>query len=229
VTAEVEVWSGRLDLGAERIAALRAHLSAAESAREARFARPESRDAYAAARGQLREVLATRLGVEPASVPLDAGPQGKPRLDPAAGLEDVRFNLAHSGERVLIAATVGREVGADVERHSPRPRLDALAARIMTPAELAAWQAESRDDERVRSFFAAWTLKEAYAKGLGEGLGLHFPDVALRPIADRAGWWRVGPDWLIGEVEVEPGYSGAVAVAVERGEAHLRVLDLPRA
>lgn len=231
MTVEVEVWRGRLDVGPERLAALRTHLSATELAREQRFARPASRDAYAAARGQLREVLAARLEVEAAAVPIVADHGGKPRLDPAAGLEDFRFNLAHSGERVLIAAAHGREVGADIEGHTLRRRLDALAARIMTPDELTAWRGEDGDDERVASFFAAWTRKEAYAKGLGEGLAVPFPEIELEPVEDRAGWWRArhrgpaAPPWLVGEVEVGPGYSGAVAV--EDTDVGLRVLDLP--
>jgi 4'-phosphopantetheinyl transferase len=47
----------------------------------------------------------------------DNGPDefGKPRLMPRQGFP-LQFNASHSGDLILIAITMGRAVGVDVER-----------------------------------------------------------------------------------------------------------------
>lgn len=226
---EVRVWRARLELDGRRLAEARSHLSPAERAREARFARPEARDRFAAARGQLRELLAARLGLEPKAVPIVAGPNQKPQLDPRGGLDDIRFNLSHSGTASLIALAEGREVGVDVELRDPGRRFEALAPRFMSPRELETWR-QATGDEREAAFFATWTRKEAYAKGLGEGLGMRLAELELEPAGGGARRWRarrggrLASAWLIADVEVWRGYCGAVAVEAE--DASIRQLEL---
>ena len=67
-------------------------------------------------------------------------------------------------------------------------------------------------------FFALWTRKEAYAKGLGEGLGVVMRDLTLEPAGDPGRWLvRVTgepvADWLVADLEAPAGYSAALAVA----------------
>ncbi len=217
---ELDVVVRLLPLGVEprRLAELRGHLTEAERAREARLLRPGGRERFAAARGLLREALAERLALAPADVPIVPGPNGKPQLDQAAGLDDVRFNLSHSGAWVLIALADGREVGVDIERHSQRRDLDGLARRVMSDAELADWAEAATDDARVERFFALWTRKEAYAKGLGEGLGVVMRDLTLEPAGDPGRWLvratgEPVADWVVADLEAPAGYSAALAVA----------------
>ena len=125
---------------------------------------------------------------------------------------------------MLIAAAHGREVGADIEAHALRRRLDALAARIMTADELTAWRGEDGDDQRVASFFSCVDSQGGLREGARGGPSrFRFPEIELEPVEERAGWWRARhrgpavPGWLVGEVAVGPGYSGAVAVEVTDG------------
>lgn len=209
----------RVPLGVEsrRLAELRGHLTEAERAREARLIRPGGRERFVAARGLLREALAERLALAPAEVPIVPGPNGKPQLDRAAGHEDLRFNLSHSGEWALIALAEGREVGVDIEQHSERRDLDGLARRVLSDTELVDWRAATTHDARTELFFALWTRKEAYAKGLGEGLGLAMRDLTFEPAGEPGRWMvRVTGEpvagWLVSDVEAPAGYSAALAV-----------------
>lgn len=219
---EIGIWRARLDLEPRRLAELRSYLTPAERAREARFARPAGRACFAAARGQLREVLAARLGMDPGAVPIIAGAHGKPCLDPGAGLDDVRFNLSHSGALGLVALAEGREIGVDVERDDARRRLERVAARFMSPREIDAWRAIPGAEERVTAFVATWTRKEAYAKGIGEGLGVRLAEHELVAFGE-AGWWalraggRAVAGWLIADIDVQPGYAAALAVQCDAG------------
>jgi 4'-phosphopantetheinyl transferase len=216
---EVDVVVRRVPLGVgpPRLDQLRAHLSQGERERAARLLRPGGRERFVAARGILREVLAERVGLAPAAVPIVPGRNGKPQLDPAAALVDLRFNLSHSGDWALIALAEGREVGVDIEQHSRRRDLDGLARRVLSDAELADWAGTATDDAREELFFALWTRKEAYAKGIGEGLGVVMRELTLEPAGDPGRWLaRVTgepvADWTVTDLEAPAGYSAALAV-----------------
>jgi 4'-phosphopantetheinyl transferase len=140
---------------------------------------------------RLRMLLGERRGLDPGEVPILEDPGGKPHLDRAAVLGDLRFNLSHSGERALIAIAEGVEVGVDIERVTPK-----------------------RSPEYLRD----WTRREAYLKGTGAGLrggpreiafelaGAH---LAVIDHGERAAGWRVI------DLDAGPGYVAALAAASE--------------
>jgi 4'-phosphopantetheinyl transferase len=57
----------------------------------------------------------------------------------------------------------------DVERVRPLDDLDGFVARYLSPLEREALARVAAGD-RLRAFFATWTLKEAYLKACGDGL-----------------------------------------------------------
>lgn len=122
-------------------------------------------DQLGAARAELRRVLAGYLGVSPAAVELNAGPDGKPRLAEGSGI-DLRFNLSHSDGFALIAVRLGHEVGVDVEAIRPGVDEAAIAAEHFDPSARAALAEDSSDSR----FFRAWARHEALAKATGRGI-----------------------------------------------------------
>ena len=124
------------------------------------------------------------MGTNPASVEFGRMPEGKPTLKDCAHL---RFNLSHSGDLVVIAVALEREVGVDVEAIRPMPDLEDIAKFFFASGE--------RDDllslppdERIPAFFHCWTRKEAFVKAVGSGL-LH-PSIAFASpycLANRPG------------------------------------------
>lgn len=145
----------------------------------------------------LREVLARYLDERPTGIELRTGPHGKPALaDPSLPL---RFSLSHSGELALVAVTLEREIGVDVERIRPRRNLERLAERALDPAAAAAVGAAAPTD-KLTAFHRAWTRREAIAKCLGTGLGVPLPPT---PVAI---------------VQLDPGSGYAAALAVAGGE-----------
>ncbi len=69
--------------------------------------------------------------------------------------------------------------------------------------------AGARADDRTRAFYRAWTRKEAYLKGRGEGLSFPPHRVSATIDSDFAG--EAHP-WTVREFDVGPGYAAAVAV-----------------
>lgn len=188
-----EIWRVELD---ESPLPLSGQLSAAERERAGRIRDPAAGHRWAVSRWALRELLGRRLGLAPAAVELELSEHGKPRLATPAGLE---FNLSHSGGIALVALAAV-PVGVDVEAVAPRGRdLAALAARALDPAEAEAIAAAD-PAERPGLFFPAWARHEARLKCGGGGFGGPAP---RGPIA-------------VADLELGPGYAGAVAVAAER-------------
>jgi 4'-phosphopantetheinyl transferase len=172
-------------------------LSEDERERAARMTRPEP---WIASRVALRTVLAERLNVAPSEVVFALGEHGKPELPGSS----VRFNLAHSGDRALIAVS-DVEVGVDVERLARSSR---AVERTLTSGERAALGDGDRHVELLR----VWCRKEALAKALGGGLGWAPEDFdTSRP-----------DGFVLVDLELAAGYVGAVAVAGERCEVQAR-------
>lgn len=154
-------------------------------------------DRRGAARAALGRILAAYLGGPAAAAELSVAETGKPRL--ATAPERLSFNLSHSGGLALVAvAPGGVEVGVDVERLRLRRDLTRLAARWLPAADAAAVTA-APEAERERVFYAAWARHEARVKCTGAGL-------AGPPPADEVVAWQL---------QIDPGYAAAVAVAGE--------------
>ena len=171
-------------------------LSDDERERAARLSRPEP---WIAARVALRSVLGQRLGVAPSELVFALGRHGKPEL-PGSG---VHFNLAHSGERALIAVAEV-EVGVDVERLQRSSR---AVERTLTDGERAAL-----GPDRHVELLRVWCRKEALAKAIGGGLGWAPENFdTSRP-----------DGFALVDLALSEGYVGALAVAGEQCDVRFR-------
>jgi 4'-phosphopantetheinyl transferase len=157
------------------------------------------------ARAATRIVLAERLGADPITVAISREcahcghhAHGRPTL---VANDQLSFSLSHSGSYAVIAlAGDGALVGVDVEEIRARARIDALAERVLNDEEHAAWSTLANEDERLHSFLAVWTAKEAYLKALGIGI-----TTRLRDVPSAVAGWSTRP------LELGEGRVGAVA------------------
>jgi 4'-phosphopantetheinyl transferase len=214
---EVHLWLASLQPPVERLAILAATLSGDERERAARFRFPEHQDRFIAGRGLLRELLAAYLGHPAATLRFSQGPRGKPMLVGQPAETWLHFNLSHSSDRVLYVIA-RREVGVDLEAMDRRLDYAAVADRICTPREWAAFQTLPAEQAR-EVFFACWTRKEAIAKATGDGLatGLNKLDLCFQndnwinrrvTLRDAA-----GREWSVLNVPIEPGWIAALAAS----------------
>ena len=192
----MKIWKIELDQLGEPA---RSPLSPSERERAERIRDPTAARRWAASRAALRELLGRRLGVAPTAVDLAVGAHGKPGLACPTGLE---FNLSHSGGLALIALAEV-PVGVDVEQvRARRTDLAAIAARALDP-DTAAAIAAAEPERRPALFFPAWVRLEARLKCGGAGLG---GPPAAGPVA-------------VADLDLGPGYAGAVALAGEAAPA----------
>ncbi len=142
---------------------LEALLSSEERVRVARYTHAGRRRSFTLGRAAARTLLAERLGVGPAQVPLRVAEDGGVDVDGAA----VTISIAHSGAHA-VAAIAERAVGIDLERIAPCH--ESLPRFLLHPDEYAAFDALSLDAERTAILY--WTLKEATLKALRTGFRL---------------------------------------------------------
>ena len=166
---EVHVWRIELDGAATNAAALRATLSLEEEQRAGRFRSIELRERWMVARGALRCILAAYARCEPGVLVFREGPHGKPAL--TWPVEDIPFNLSHTGGLALVAIAGSGRVGIDAESVRSEIEVEDLSRRFFAPAEAAEILAMS-PDAQLAAFFTCWTRKEAFVKALGGGLSV---------------------------------------------------------
>jgi 4'-phosphopantetheinyl transferase len=143
----------------------------------------------------VRRLLADELGVSVAEVELRRSRYGRPEI--AAPRTHLRFSLARSGGRALIALAYFADIGVDVERTDRDTTGWTLWTQVLTQAELAALPQERarRNDALLR----LWVAKEAILKAAGVGLSVDPRLVALRPsgqvasvpraLGNPGAWW----------------------------------------
>lgn len=227
LTAEtVHVWCLDLALEAPRLERYRGLLDSAEQARAERYRVARDRARFIVTRGALRRLIGFYSDTAPASITLSQNLHGKPRL--AAAPEGLRFNVSHSDRCALVAIASDFDVGIDVERQRPLNDLSALAERFFSAEEFRSLAALPIALKR-RGFFATWTRKEAYIKGLGCGLSrpLDSFTVAVDPMAPpKILSDRDDPSeascWHLEELFPGPDLSACLAVRAPTGRFRLR-------
>jgi len=148
-------------------------------------------------------------------------PHGKPFLKLPPQNCDLRFNLSHSGNLVVLALAHGREVGIDIELIKPPENLTDLAMRVFSPAELARWQPLPAARQPA-AFFTSWTRKEAWLKCIGQGL---IDDLSAIEIftEDKMNPRLLRPppfvtpqkDWIIRDLPLPRDYAGALVCQLD--------------
>lgn len=201
----LSLWWAPLDISASSLRGLAACLSSEERQRADRFYRPLDRGRFVAARGWLRQLLASQLGCAAGDITIVTGDCGKPRL----ACSDLSFSAARTASIALYAISWTMEVGVDIEAIRATADIDGIAVRFMSPAEQQAL-ASLPARQRLAASFQCWTRKEAFVKGIGTGLS--FP---LREVDVWDGGRRPATvsGWSVHQVDVAPGLAAAVAGA----------------
>jgi 4'-phosphopantetheinyl transferase len=216
----VTVWAATVDQArAEWIR----HLDSAERQRIERFRRPADRDRFLLGGCLVRALAAARLAVAPGRVGLDRScpdcqePHGKVRV---VG-DSLAVSVSHSGDWVLVAATVAGEVGVDVESVDPALETGPLARLTLHPVERQALR-DVDPSRRSVAFARYWTRKEAVLKSTGDGLRSDLtqvrvtgPDEPAELIAWPARPELVGRLWLT-DLDLADGYAASLAFVPAR-------------
>ena len=220
----VHIWAAHLEVAPEALTQFEATLAPGERERASRFVFALHRNRFIAGRGMLRRLLAGYGGTQPDSLEFTYGPQGKPALSgSAAGLQ---FNVAHSGDLVLVAVTRSGVVGVDVEEVRTLADCEELVARFFSADECSKFRGLPAE-EKPAAFFNLWTRKEAWLKATGEGIThlLNQVEVSFLP-SEPARLIRLPikhrntNSWSLYELAPKPGFAAALAIASDAPTIH---------
>ncbi len=212
----IDVWRIVLDQPGSLRAGLQDLLSADERERAGRFVFAKDRERFVVARAALRDILSRYLQVAASDIRFEYSEFGKPGLA-RRHQSMLQFNLSHSNGVALLALSLHRRLGIDVEFIRPVHDFDQIARRFFSANESAALF-RLPAAQQPRAFFTCWTRKEAYIKAIGEGLShpLEHFDVSLMP-DQPAALLATRPDpaeaarWSLHGLAAGTGYVAALA------------------
>lgn len=194
-------------------------LTARERDRRDGYRRPPDARRYATGVALARLAVARFALVPPADVRFrrvcsrcDDNRHGKPH---AVDLP-VHHSVSHAGEVVAVAVTGVAPIGLDVEECLPLDGADGLLAAV-----------RGRGEPPVtgpRDFCRRWSRKEAVVKATGDGLSVPLAEVVLAAGGAVISYQGRRLDAEIRDIEVGPGYVGALAV-LHTGRVEVVVRD----
>ncbi len=227
----VDIYRIRLDGNEADVLACSQWLSDEEKQRAAKFLSASKTREFTITRGTLKQILAYTLGEDLSRIVIANQPQGKPYLQCNGRHPRLQFSVSHSQDLAMIAITLDREIGIDVEKVRSDIDHQLLARRFFSAAEYLALQ-DCSEQIQLQAFFATWTRKEAIVKANGKGiaLGLKQFDVSVNPdqpprlLATRWDQQDI-PGWTLMNVDAGPGYFASVAIS--GGPAQIRYCAIP--
>ena len=109
--------------------------------------------------------MAQKLNCNSKDVPVQIEVNGKPVLSCGS----IQFNIAHSGDYVVLAIGKCDHLGVDVEQAFKKHNFLAIA-RTSFPEAICQKLALMQDEEQLHHFYKNWTLFEAFIKAKGYGV-----------------------------------------------------------
>ncbi len=202
----VDVWLADARVPDGALPAMSALLDDEERRRHAAIVHAIDRRRFVVAHAVTRRLVGAVLDAPPGALRWAHNANGKPALTgPYTGVE---VNLSHSGDLVMVAVSVRRPVGVDLQRVVPALDCAAMARRFYPPEE-AAEIAAGGGHER---FAELWARKESLVKAAGARLtrGLATPVAGPAPVVVE----HDGP-FRIEDLAAPDGFRAAVALAGE--------------
>ncbi|MFI6652185.1 4'-phosphopantetheinyl transferase family protein [Streptomyces sp. NPDC050529] len=207
-----------------------AWLDAPERELAERFLFEQDRHQYVIAHLLVRRVLALETGVPESEAVIWRSTRGRPffRRPPEGmlrGGHKLDFNLSHTHGHNLLGMVRAHRIGVDVERLDRGARGLNTIVDTFAPQERHWVTQVPPGRPRDRRVLRLWTLKEAYSKALGLGLGLPFDSFVFELAEDDGVLGFQPPDnavegaqqWRFLELEPAPDILAAVAVIIDPG------------
>lgn len=190
-------------------------LASEELARANRFSSMDHRQRFIMARASLRKILSFYTNSNAATtLHFEYGPKGKPSL---SGNSGIHFNLSYSRNMAMMAVSIQRELGIDIQAIAQVTEPESVARLVFSPTELS-YLLSLDVHERQLAFAHIWVRKEAYIKALGTGFSrsMHRFSVSPAPgntdaLVQDHDHSQATAEWRLMEVKAPMGYCAALA------------------
>lgn len=147
-------------------------LNEKEREKQKRLCFEKDRHQYLVTRAMVRSVLSLYVDdIPPEKWKFAKNKYGKPFICNTTLRIPISFNISHCEKLVIMAVTLGKEVGVDVEYLLRPGDTLSMAKRYFSQEEVRQLNALPVENQKER-FFDLWTLGEAYLKACGVGLSV---------------------------------------------------------
>ncbi|MDP1665565.1 MAG: 4'-phosphopantetheinyl transferase superfamily protein [Methylobacter sp.] len=212
----IDVWLEQLAVTDEEHRYYWSLLDKNEQDKASRFVQAMHGRRYVVSHGKLRLILSGYLGMPPEKIGYAEQAFGKPVIV-INGLEhQVKFNLAHSVDKMLVAVGANEQIGVDIEVWNSKIDCAAIANLCFAEVERRFWNGLPKNS-KDEFFYRLWTRKESFVKAVGVGLGLDVSKVvssavgATRFLSVPEGYGSAG-DWVLVDLDFDRGISAALTV-----------------
>lgn len=147
------------------------NLSADEKVRAKRILLEKARLEFIENRMIMRNILAEYLQIPPEKIEFTYNSYGKPLLK--NNKMNLQFNLSHSHGMGVLAISMGKNIGVDIEYENDGIDFRSVAQTQFSMAENRYFE-QLNYTEKKEAFYRIWTMKEAFVKAVGKGLSI-FP------------------------------------------------------
>lgn len=144
-------------------------LSADEIKKASKFKFEINQQQFIIARGILRLLSGKYLNIKPNAIDFKYGEYGKPEY---GFHSDLKFNISHSGDLIVLGFVKDFDIGVDVEKVKNDFDVLEIASNFFSALEIETLKKVPKA-QQVEYFYRCWTRKESFIKA--KSLGLSFP------------------------------------------------------
>lgn len=132
-----------------------------------RFMHKIHSDRYVVSHGKLRVILDSYIGMATENIRFAEEDFGKPYISIDGQEPEVKFNLSHSGRKMIVAVGLHGQIGVDIEEWDGRVDYGSVANNCFAEAERRFWNGLP-EDGKDEFFYRLWTRKKSFVKAVGE-------------------------------------------------------------
>lgn len=203
----VDVWLGQFSTQN----AVNHHiLSPDEIKRAKRFIDPVICERFIIGRVMLRQVISQYINIPPEDIAFIYGTKGKPHILN----HPIHFNLSHAHDQLLLAVSLDKVIGVDIEYKRPMDNMATVAQMNFSAYEQSIFF-NLPDSQKVDVFYQLWTRKEAYIKAVGDGFSLPLSGFDITLDDNPRLLHSLNDDvdrWVFRSLEVENDYAATVCM-----------------
>lgn len=209
---EIHIW--KIDASEfKNISSIQRQVLPEEAAHANKFSNEELTNNWLIARAGLRNILSEYLDLLPLDIAFKKELHGKPYLQDT----ELKFNVSHSHNHILVSINWGAEIGVDCEVVRSNIEIESISRNHFSQTEFE-YLNNLNPSERLKAFYRCWTRKEAFVKAIGLGMSLPFsdfsvsvaPDEPARIISIKDNLYDVA-EWAISDI-LQAGIPAALAI-----------------
>jgi 4'-phosphopantetheinyl transferase len=211
----IHIWYAAIDTNAVEINKYVKLLSQNEVLRASKFKFQIDKDRFIISRAILKHLLGAYLNIKPNDIMFKIGDYGKPYFP---NMENLKFNISHSGNMAVFAFVKEVEIGVDIEKVKDSFDVMDIAGNFFSTKEITTLTALPETDRNL-AFYRCWTRKESLIKTIGTGLSFPLDSFSVSMDDDNKAelletkWDPTEKSlWCLSSFVPHDGYIAAVAV-----------------